>query len=217
MFVGFSFFSSHSGQSAPRVSVRYGTLLRQVCGYSQSAAAIYVHPEFGLGKPVHKDIGLVRVSKAIQFSASVQPAILASPEDIPGQLFISGWGSSNDYELMGLCLREGNVLPVSFTSCQATFSVKNLEVEFDMICVGLTGHTGKIIHFSSLWAEISELIHSFCFTGCGGDSGGPLIDKITRIIYGIISWGGQCGNPNEPTVCTSVVFHREYIKSITGF
>lgn len=48
-----------------------------------------------------------------------------------------------------------------------------------------------------------------------GDSGGPLTcnQNATSYVYGLVSWGDQCGKKNKPGVYTRVVHFVNWIKS----
>ena len=50
-----------------------------------------------------------------------------------------------------------------------------------------------------------------------GDSGGPLTceQNQTQVIYGLVSWGDQCGRANKPGVYTRVTDYLEWIRSKT--
>ena len=53
---------------------------------------------------------------------------------------------------------------------------------------------------------------------CQGDSGGPLVvprssSDATAIIYGIVSFGGECARPNEPGVYARVAKYLGWIQS----
>ncbi len=50
-----------------------------------------------------------------------------------------------------------------------------------------------------------------------GDSGGPLTCKEDRVstVYGLVSWGDQCGKKNKPGVYTRVINFLDWIKSKT--
>ncbi|CAL8300196.1 unnamed protein product [Merluccius merluccius] len=52
---------------------------------------------------------------------------------------------------------------------------------------------------------------------CQGDSGGPLTCKQNQaeFIYGLVSWGDQCGRKNKPGVYTQVSYFLDWIKSTT--
>jgi hypothetical protein len=49
------------------------------------------------------------------------------------------------------------------------------------------------------------------FDSCGGDSGGPLLDKATGELVGIVSFGKGCGNPDFPGVYTRVSKYTSWI------
>ncbi|KAJ3610701.1 hypothetical protein NHX12_022793 [Muraenolepis orangiensis] len=52
---------------------------------------------------------------------------------------------------------------------------------------------------------------------CQGDSGGPLtcLQQDTQVIYGLVSWGDQCGRKNKPGVYTRVTHFLDWIRSKT--
>ena len=61
-------------------------------------------------------------------------------------------------------------------------------------------------------------LHS-CYGGaghdaCTGDSGGPLGDRTT--VYGIVSFGKGCGEPNVPGVYTRISAYRTWIREMTN-
>lgn len=49
---------------------------------------------------------------------------------------------------------------------------------------------------------------------CQGDSGGPLtcVENGLYYVYGIVSWGDQCGLKNKPGVYTQVTSFLRWIK-----
>lgn len=58
-----------------------------------------------------------------------------------------------------------------------------------------------------------QIFHlTFCFQG---DSGGPLTCKVNdaRTVYGLVSWGDQCGRKNKPGVYTRVTEFVDWINS----
>ncbi|RXN08433.1 complement factor I [Labeo rohita] len=55
---------------------------------------------------------------------------------------------------------------------------------------------------------------------CQGDSGGPLVctDKSgLSYVWGIVSWGDKCGEPNYPGVYTKVAHYFDWIRFHTGW
>nr|XP_055043780.1 complement factor I-like [Misgurnus anguillicaudatus] len=55
---------------------------------------------------------------------------------------------------------------------------------------------------------------------CQGDSGGPLVCKDAlgvSYVWGIVSWGDKCGEPNHPGVYTKVAHYVEWIRFHTGW
>ncbi|XP_065131712.1 complement factor I [Paramisgurnus dabryanus] len=55
---------------------------------------------------------------------------------------------------------------------------------------------------------------------CQGDSGGPLVCKDAlgvSYVWGIVSWGDKCGEPNHPGVYTKVAHYFEWIRFHTGW
>lgn len=58
-----------------------------------------------------------------------------------------------------------------------------------------------------------QIFHlSFWFQG---DSGGPLTCKVNdaSTVYGLVSWGDQCGRKNKPGVYTRVTEFVDWINS----
>lgn len=68
----------------------------------------------------------------------------------------------------------------------------------------------------------------FCVSGdlegnvdsCQGDSGGPLVCKDASgvsYVWGIVSWGENCGEAGFPGVYTKVAYYFEWIRQHTGW
>lgn len=116
------------------------------CGCTRDVANVFIHPDFGLGEPVHNDMALLKLTKRMYFNRNVQPALLPTAEITSSEyLYLCGWGSTStsDTGLLDICLRRGNVNLVSRTVCSAIYADDT--VGADMICVGKTGATGKKI------------------------------------------------------------------------
>ncbi|KAF4096222.1 hypothetical protein G5714_022191 [Onychostoma macrolepis] len=55
---------------------------------------------------------------------------------------------------------------------------------------------------------------------CQGDSGGPLVctdGSGLSYVWGIVSWGNKCSEPNHPGVYTKVAHYFDWIRSNTGW
>ncbi|XP_051518332.1 complement factor I isoform X5 [Myxocyprinus asiaticus] len=55
---------------------------------------------------------------------------------------------------------------------------------------------------------------------CQGDSGGPLVCKDASgvsYVWGLVSWGDKCGEPNHPGVYTKVAHYFDWIRFHTGW
>ena len=95
----------------------------------------------------------------------------------------------------------------STTSSGGASSPKLLEVEVDVhsqdSCVA--DYAGRTI-ISRMLCAAREGKYS-----CQGDSDGPLIDKATSKLVGIVSWGIGCAHPNHPGVYAKVQDQIEWI------
>lgn len=56
---------------------------------------------------------------------------------------------------------------------------------------------------------------SFIYFFNSGDSGGPMVRKSDKVLFGIVSWGNDCAEPNAPGVYSKVQAVRPWIKKLT--
>ncbi|XP_028278512.1 hyaluronan-binding protein 2-like [Parambassis ranga] len=106
---------------------------------------------------------------------------------------ISGWGATEESDYGTNHLLEANVLLISQEKCSEPV-VYGRAVDNTMFCAGhLQGGVDS----------------------CQGDSGGPLTcqQNSTHVIYGLVSWGDQCGKKNKPGVYTRVTRFLDWIKA----
>ncbi|KAK5611483.1 hypothetical protein CRENBAI_016054 [Crenichthys baileyi] len=149
---------------------------------------------------VYNDIALLRLRGTDGFCANetqfVKTACLPSAQISDGkECTISGWGATKDSDYGTNHLLEANVLLISQTKCSEP-SVYGNVMDSSMFCAGhLQGGVDS----------------------CQGDSGGPLTCKQnnTSVVYGLVSWGDQCGRKNKPGVYTRVTNFLNWIKAKT--
>lgn len=53
---------------------------------------------------------------------------------------------------------------------------------------------------------------------CHGDSGGPMVDRTTMKLVGLVSWAFGCADEHVPGVYSNVVVPevKAWVKNITG-
>uniref|UniRef100_A0A8C3NXC8 Peptidase S1 domain-containing protein n=1 Tax=Cyanoderma ruficeps TaxID=181631 RepID=A0A8C3NXC8_9PASS len=80
-------------------------------------------------------------------------------------------------------------------------------------------HLGAKQHLMrSILILVTILLHALdsCAFLHQGDSGGPLscVQNGSYYIYGLVSWGGECGLKNKPGVYTQVTKYASWIKDV---
>lgn len=149
------------------------------------------------------DIALLELSTPLQFSEKMQPIPLANESDnIPDgtMCLVSGWGDRRQFTLNRRNqLRATEVPIVNYNECYMDY------LEFGgitrrMVCAG----------FKSGGRD-----------ACQGDSGGPLACPSPNrngnlTLFGIVSWGNDCAQPNYPGVYGSIVNLRKWINDQIG-
>ncbi|XP_061047043.1 hepatocyte growth factor activator isoform X2 [Eubalaena glacialis] len=157
------------------------------------------YPLYSVFNPSDHDLVLIRLEKkgercAVR-SQFVQPICL--PE--PGSAFpaghkcqIAGWGHQ-DENVSGYSslLREALVPLVADRKCSSP-EVYGADISPNMLCAGYFDCRSD---------------------ACQGDSGGPLACEKNGVayLYGLISWGDGCGQPNKPGVYTRVASYVDWI------
>ncbi|XP_053476333.1 hyaluronan-binding protein 2 [Ictalurus furcatus] len=150
---------------------------------------------------VHNDIALLRLKdrngKCAEESQFVKTACLPS-EDFPDGTVcsISGWGATSESLYGSNQLLDADVLLISQETCSSAKVYGNI-IDNSMVCAGhLEGGVDS----------------------CQGDSGGPLtcVGNQIHYIYGIVSWGDNCGLKNKPGVYTRVKNFVDWINRTTA-
>ncbi|XP_031453316.1 hyaluronan-binding protein 2 isoform X1 [Phasianus colchicus] len=145
----------------------------------------------------HNDIALLKLKPidgqcAIE-TKYVKTACLPDFEFPVGtDCFISGWGKTEKDD-MSFQLLDASVKLISQQQCNAP-RAHDQRLDEGMFCAGnlRRGRTDS----------------------CQGDSGGPLtcVENGFHYVYGIVSWGDQCGLKNKPGVYTQVTSFLRWIK-----
>ncbi|XP_051822627.1 transmembrane protease serine 11D-like [Antechinus flavipes] len=160
---------------------------------------IIIHPNY-ISATHENDIALVEMSNRITFTKSIHRICLPEAnQNIPvgSSVYVTGWGSHRLGGSSVNILEQGGVQIMSNNDCNS-FEQYNGLVKPGMICAGKPG--GGV-------------------DACQGDSGGPLAMADSRQIWsvwGIVSWGYECGLPNKPGIYTFVPFYRDWITQQTG-
>ncbi|XP_046402809.1 CLIP domain-containing serine protease 2-like [Ischnura elegans] len=161
---------------------------------------VVVHPHF-IGWPdSHNDIGLIRLSRPINFTdEAVRPicmpvGLAQQTEDLIGKnVEVSGWGSLWS-KAPSAVLRKWNVPVVSHSRCAQQFEDVVPISEMSQICAG--DAAGRAT--------------------CSVDSGGPLkvhdLKARRNILHGILSYGPlDCDSEQKPGVYTRVGHFMKWI------
>lgn len=149
---------------------------------------------------VYNDIGLLRLSGTNGVCANetqfVKTACLPDAQLPDGtECTISGWGATEESDYGSNHLLKANVLLINQEKCSEP-TVYGSVLDNSMFCAGhLQGGVDS----------------------CQGDSGGPLTcnQNNASVVYGVVSWGDQCGRKNKPGVYTRVIHFLDWIKSKT--
>ncbi|XP_023651387.1 complement C1s subcomponent [Paramormyrops kingsleyae] len=152
----------------------------------------YIHPKYlPQEENYDNDIALIKLKTRAPLSSSLLPVCLPAKTDaaaMEGQWgTISGWGATKNNDMAGrsMDLLYANVEIYSSGKCSQTPLHKDKQVPLvftdNMFCAGDRGKDS-----------------------CKGDSGGPLVvpplgpavskDKKPYQLYGIVSWGEECGD-----------------------
>ncbi|GMS99847.1 hypothetical protein PENTCL1PPCAC_22022 [Pristionchus entomophagus] len=159
--------------------------------------AIYLHPDYN-ARQTHHDIALIELATPITFGDHVQPVCLPLTDDValtyPGDLWVTGWGTTREQGAISRQLRQADVPIVDLPTCEKEYPRKIVEeVEF---CAGKQG-----------------------VDSCQGDSGGPVQSRGPSgnwYQYGIVSWGKGCAEKGEAGVYSRVSAYCPWIKTTTN-
>ncbi|XP_066529404.1 trypsin [Hoplias malabaricus] len=162
----------------------------------RTPSAFIPHPQYN--KTTNDaDIMLIKLQAPVIMNSYVSTAPLPHQGDTVAEgrvCRVSGWGFTTPNGGVPTTLRTVTLPIVSNSRCNSTDSL-NASITDNMICAGYAAG-GK--------------------DACNGDSGSPLVCEGR--VYGIVSWGKGCGDPQYPGVYTAVANFRSWIDdTIFGF
>uniref|UniRef100_A0AAQ6IL87 trypsin n=1 Tax=Anabas testudineus TaxID=64144 RepID=A0AAQ6IL87_ANATE len=151
-------------------------------------------------KAVYNDIALLRLRGTAGVCANETQFVKAAClPDVPlpdgTECTISGWGVTEQASYGTNHLLQANVLLINQEKCSEP-AIYGSVLDNTMFCAGhLQGGVDS----------------------CQGDSGGPLTcnQNNTHTLYGLVSWGDECGRANKPGVYTRLTHFLNWIKSKT--
>ncbi|XP_065300552.1 anionic trypsin-2-like [Dermacentor albipictus] len=190
----------HFGYRLPvSILVRYNsTYLGR--GPLASAKDVIPHPRFSMDT-VANDIGLVKLTKPLQFDKFVKPICLPMTrlQLVHKKAFAAGWGKTRDTGVKGthrLHYIKTNILP--FRNCTTSFDPWMQQDVFTDASVICTKTNGKGV--------------------CQGDSGGPVTvwRKRQRKYFqvGVVSFSRGCSKAGHPNVHTRVSHFVHWIRNM---
>lgn len=178
-------------------AVRAGSTLWSSGGSYIRARRIIPHGQFNSPTHMNNDIALILLQKSLVYSSLIQPISSVTPSDIvsaQAQLFVSGWGSTTiDQVATAPRLHYTTVVQMDRQRCTQNYFGAGT-VTGTMFCAGSKSGLGDR-------------------DSCMGDSGGPLITKVSGRfkLLGIVSWGLGCASAQYPGVYTYVTAHGGWL------
>jgi hypothetical protein len=148
----------------------------------------YPHPDIDFAEWTN-DLMIFQLNQPVDSLPYVQ---LNSEPDLPSldsTLTVIGFGATLTDRLSDF-LREVDIYPVDSTTCRRQYNDSWTIDPDTTLCAG---------HY------LPDR------DSCSGDSGGPLLDKLTGVQVGIVSFGKGCGYPDFPGVYTRVSAYADWI------
>ncbi len=157
-----------------------------------AVTGVRVHPRYN-ARAIQHDLAVLTLAHDVSRS-DFKPIALADAQLTPPKLQILGFGNlSRDDHIYPDTLQSAEIALVPYSKCQSVGGPYSYTIE-EQICAGDLKHGER--------------------DSCDGDSGGPLIRKgKPDVLFGIVSWGVDCGRAGQPGVYTRVSSYREWIEA----
>ena len=151
--------------------------------------------------PSYNDVGFDYDYMMIRLDgfSNYEPVVLDSGDvslDDGNDVVVMGWGTTSYYGPESSVLLEVEVDLYTQAACKAAYSDVMIDdyITDRMVCAARVGKNS-----------------------CLGDSGGPLIDKVTGKQIGVVSWGYGCADENYPGVYAKVQDQSDWINDYIDF
>ena len=181
--------------------------------------AVHVHPEYQPRHPHKNDLALVRLAAEVNYNEAVKPACLPTKENLRGvdldatngSVVVAGFGKvSNDpFDANSATLQKADLMLSSMSDCQREYARLSANDRLKK------GNIDPAVQMCARCEPGNRL--NVCPDTCPGDSGGPLIYKLSRgqrLQVGVTSFGyRQCGS-GIPGVYTRISAYIDWIERV---
>ncbi|XP_047545974.1 trypsin, alkaline B-like [Vanessa atalanta] len=170
--------------------VRAGSSTASSGGAVHNANRIIIHPNYNQFT-INNDIAVLRLSTQFSFGSNVRVGSIAGANYNTGDnqsVWVAGWGFTSFNGRPSENLRHVQLWTVNQNTCQNVYGTS--QITQNMLCAGSRAAGNGV---------------------CTQDSGGPLLHN--NVIVGIVSFGGNCGQPQYPGVFARVSRYTSWIRS----
>lgn len=185
------------------LAILVGTEWNDEKAQKNSVKRIIMHKQYDT-KTIDYDIALLELKRPLEFNENVQPIQLVDEYDKvldETKCLVSGWGNTNGkFRGTNNRLKGVEVPIINQQICRKNYKDFG-GLTSRMLCAGFQ-NGGK--------------------DSCEGDSGGPLACQLNNhengnlTLVGVVSWGVDCGKPNQPGVYARISSLRQWIRDNAG-
>ncbi|XP_072015765.1 chymotrypsin-like elastase family member 2A [Amphiura filiformis] len=184
---------------ASQLTVTFGQANRASSGTTRRVSQVIRHHGWSTTS-LRNDIAILKLSSAVTYTRRVRPVCMQWPgseqdDNFDDNCWVAGWGRLSTGGTLPNYLQDKKVNVISNPTCKAKASPYQALIYSNHICVE-NGPT------------------------CHGDSGGPLMCKVSDtqwLLLGITSWGtagASCGVANKPDVFTRMSSYGQWVTDV---